>query len=178
MLDLNRAGDRDRARLRQLQLRREPEYFHRHADALPVASGDRAGSSSRHAGYAVKAATLSGAEAVGLEDKIGALKPGMNADLMSSILTSPRSCRSTAPHGKSCTPRRARGRDRAGRRASRGPQRQARHRGRGDTRRGSGENRAGVPSRRPSAGRPQYGSSRAFLNANREAWKVPLGFER
>jgi cytosine/adenosine deaminase-related metal-dependent hydrolase len=35
-----------------------------------------------NAGYALKAATLSGARAVGLGDKIGALKPGMAADLM------------------------------------------------------------------------------------------------
>jgi cytosine/adenosine deaminase-related metal-dependent hydrolase len=35
-----------------------------------------------NAGYALKAATLSGARAVGLGDKVGALKPGMAADLM------------------------------------------------------------------------------------------------
>jgi cytosine/adenosine deaminase-related metal-dependent hydrolase len=35
-----------------------------------------------NAGYALKAATLSGARAVGLGEKIGALKPGMAADLM------------------------------------------------------------------------------------------------
>jgi 5-methylthioadenosine/S-adenosylhomocysteine deaminase len=35
-----------------------------------------------NAGYALKAATLSGARAVGLAGKVGALKPGMAADLM------------------------------------------------------------------------------------------------
>src|SRR5580704_9660609 len=35
-----------------------------------------------NAGYAVRAATLSGARAVGLGHKVGALKPGMAADLM------------------------------------------------------------------------------------------------
>src|SRR6266446_2553095 len=35
-----------------------------------------------NAGYALKAATLSGARAVGLGGKVGALKPGMAADLM------------------------------------------------------------------------------------------------
>jgi cytosine/adenosine deaminase-related metal-dependent hydrolase len=41
------------------------------------------------AGYAVKAATLSGARAVGLGDKVGALKPGMAADLVTLDLNEP-----------------------------------------------------------------------------------------
>ena len=41
------------------------------------------------AGYAVKAATLSGARAVGLGDKVGALKPGMAADLVILDLNEP-----------------------------------------------------------------------------------------
>jgi 5-methylthioadenosine/S-adenosylhomocysteine deaminase len=40
-----------------------------------------------NAGYALKAATLSGARAVGLGGKVGALKPGMAADLMILNLT-------------------------------------------------------------------------------------------
>ncbi len=42
-----------------------------------------------HAAYALKAATVIGARAVGLGDKIGALKPGMNADLMILDLNEP-----------------------------------------------------------------------------------------
>ncbi len=42
-----------------------------------------------HAAYALKAATVMGARAVGLEDKIGALKPGMTADLMILDLNEP-----------------------------------------------------------------------------------------
>jgi 5-methylthioadenosine/S-adenosylhomocysteine deaminase len=42
-----------------------------------------------NAGYAVKAATLSGARAVGLGGKVGALKPGMAADLMILDLNEP-----------------------------------------------------------------------------------------
>jgi 5-methylthioadenosine/S-adenosylhomocysteine deaminase len=42
-----------------------------------------------HAAYALKAATLAGARAVGLPDKIGALKPGMLADLMILNLNEP-----------------------------------------------------------------------------------------
>ena len=41
------------------------------------------------AGYAVKAATLSGARAVGLGDKVGALKPGMAADFVVLDLNEP-----------------------------------------------------------------------------------------
>jgi cytosine/adenosine deaminase-related metal-dependent hydrolase len=41
------------------------------------------------AGFAVKAATLSGARAVGLGDKVGALKPGMAADLVILDLNEP-----------------------------------------------------------------------------------------
>jgi 5-methylthioadenosine/S-adenosylhomocysteine deaminase len=41
------------------------------------------------AGYALKAATLSGARAVGLSDKVGALKPGMAADLVVLDLNEP-----------------------------------------------------------------------------------------
>jgi 5-methylthioadenosine/S-adenosylhomocysteine deaminase len=42
-----------------------------------------------NAGYALKAATLSGARAVGLGGKVGALKPGMAADLTILDLTEP-----------------------------------------------------------------------------------------
>jgi 5-methylthioadenosine/S-adenosylhomocysteine deaminase len=42
-----------------------------------------------NAGYALKAATLSGARAVGLGDKIGALKPGMTADIVILDLNEP-----------------------------------------------------------------------------------------
>jgi 5-methylthioadenosine/S-adenosylhomocysteine deaminase len=42
-----------------------------------------------NAGYALKAATLSGARAVGLDGKVGALKPGMAADLTILDLTEP-----------------------------------------------------------------------------------------
>jgi hypothetical protein len=42
-----------------------------------------------NAGYALKAATLSGARAVGLGKKVGALKPGMAADLMILDLNEP-----------------------------------------------------------------------------------------
>ena len=42
-----------------------------------------------NAAYALKAATLSGARAVGLSNKIGALKPGMAADLMILDLKEP-----------------------------------------------------------------------------------------
>src|SRR6202521_5209304 len=42
-----------------------------------------------NAGYALKAATLSGARAVGLGDKVGALKPGMAADLTILDLNEP-----------------------------------------------------------------------------------------
>ncbi len=42
-----------------------------------------------NAAYALKAATLAGARAVGLVDKIGALKPGMTADLMILDLKEP-----------------------------------------------------------------------------------------
>jgi 5-methylthioadenosine/S-adenosylhomocysteine deaminase len=42
-----------------------------------------------NAGYAVKAATVSGARAVGLGGKVGALKPGMAADLMILDLNEP-----------------------------------------------------------------------------------------
>ena len=42
-----------------------------------------------HAAYALKAATVMGARAVGLADKIGALKPGMTADLMILDLNEP-----------------------------------------------------------------------------------------
>ena len=42
-----------------------------------------------NAAYALKAATLVGARAVGLSDKIGALKPGMAADLMILDLKEP-----------------------------------------------------------------------------------------
>ena len=42
-----------------------------------------------NAAYALKAATLAGARAVGLSDKIGALKPGMTADLMILDLKEP-----------------------------------------------------------------------------------------
>ena len=38
---------RDRARLRQLQLRRDAEHLHRHADAVPAAGGDRSGARIR-----------------------------------------------------------------------------------------------------------------------------------
>jgi Amidohydrolase family len=42
-----------------------------------------------NAGYALKAATLSGARAVGLGDKLGALKPGMAADIVILDLNEP-----------------------------------------------------------------------------------------
>jgi cytosine/adenosine deaminase-related metal-dependent hydrolase len=42
-----------------------------------------------NAAYALKAATLAGARAVGLADKVGALKPGMTADLMILDLKEP-----------------------------------------------------------------------------------------
>jgi 5-methylthioadenosine/S-adenosylhomocysteine deaminase len=42
-----------------------------------------------NAGYALKAATLSGARAVGLDGRVGALKPGMAADLTILDLTEP-----------------------------------------------------------------------------------------
>ena len=42
-----------------------------------------------NAGYALKAATLSGARAVGLADRIGAIKPGMMADLVILDLSEP-----------------------------------------------------------------------------------------
>jgi 5-methylthioadenosine/S-adenosylhomocysteine deaminase len=42
-----------------------------------------------NAGYALKAATLSGARAVGLGDKVGALKPGMAADIVILDLNEP-----------------------------------------------------------------------------------------
>jgi 5-methylthioadenosine/S-adenosylhomocysteine deaminase len=42
-----------------------------------------------NAGYALKAATLSGARALGLGDKVGALKPGMAADLVVLDLNEP-----------------------------------------------------------------------------------------
>jgi 5-methylthioadenosine/S-adenosylhomocysteine deaminase len=42
-----------------------------------------------NAGYALKAATMSGARAVGLGDKVGALNPGMAADLMILDLNEP-----------------------------------------------------------------------------------------
>ena len=42
-----------------------------------------------NAAYALKAATLAGARAVGLSNKIGALKPGMTADLMILDLNEP-----------------------------------------------------------------------------------------
>jgi hypothetical protein len=42
-----------------------------------------------NAGYALKAATLSGARAVGLGNKVGALKPNMAADLMILDLNEP-----------------------------------------------------------------------------------------
>ena len=35
-----------------------------------------------------------------------------------------------------------------------------------------------ISPRRASAGRPQSDLTAPLLNANREAWKVPLGFER
>jgi 5-methylthioadenosine/S-adenosylhomocysteine deaminase len=41
------------------------------------------------AGFAVRAATLSGARAIGLGDKVGALKPGMAADLVTLDLNEP-----------------------------------------------------------------------------------------
>jgi cytosine/adenosine deaminase-related metal-dependent hydrolase len=41
------------------------------------------------AAYALKAATLAGARAVGLSDKVGAIKPGMTADLMILDLNEP-----------------------------------------------------------------------------------------
>jgi len=47
---------------------------------LPAVTDPEAG--PVNAAYAMKAATLAGARAVGLSDKIGALKPGMLADLM------------------------------------------------------------------------------------------------
>ena len=54
-----------------------------------------------NAAYALKAATLAGARAVGLADKIGALKPGMIADLMILDLKEPAFVRSTARRGRS-----------------------------------------------------------------------------
>jgi cytosine/adenosine deaminase-related metal-dependent hydrolase len=42
-----------------------------------------------NASYALKAATLTGAKAVGLSDRIGAIKPGMTADLMILDLNEP-----------------------------------------------------------------------------------------
>jgi 5-methylthioadenosine/S-adenosylhomocysteine deaminase len=84
-----------------------------------------------NAGYALKAATLSGARAVGLGGKVGALKPGMAADLTILDLTEPAFVpfNSARPPDRFCRIR-ARGRDRVRRWASRGPRRQAGHLGR------------------------------------------------
>lgn len=54
---------------------------------LPAVTGPEPGPID--AAYALRAATLAGARAVGLPDKIGALKPGMTADLMILDLKEP-----------------------------------------------------------------------------------------
>ena len=132
-----------------------------------------------NAAYALRAATLTGRGRSALAAKVGALKPGMAADLMILDLNEPafvpfnsaarqivfaeaaaRSRPCWSPAGRwSAT-------------ASSSP----------STRPRSPRKRR--KSRRRSAETPQALASRnsdliaPLLNANREAWKVPLGFER
>ncbi len=90
ILELDRAGVADRARLRQLQLCRDAEYLRRHADAVPVAGGDqpRAASDQRRP-CAPRRDARTAPGPVGLDGEVGALKEGMAADLMILDLNEP-----------------------------------------------------------------------------------------
>ena len=133
-----------------------------------------------NAAYALKAATLAGARAVGLADKIGALKPGMMADLTILDLNEP----AFVPFNSAARQIVFSEAGRAVETVLVG--------GRPVVRNGklvtvdeaalAAEVEKIAPAfRRDAAGAGRAAmpiSSRRCLNANREAWKVPLGFER
>ena len=131
------------------------------------------------AAYALKAATLSGARAVGLADKIGALKPGMMADLMILDLNEP----AFVPFNSAARQIVFSEAGRAVETVLVG--------GRPVVRNGklvtideaalAAEVEQIAPSFRRDAqalAARNTDLTAPLLNANREAWKVPLGFER
>ena len=132
-----------------------------------------------HAAYALKAATLAGARAVGLADKIGALKPGMMADLMILDLNEP----AFVPFNSAARQIVFSEAGRAVETVLVG--------GRPVVRNGklvtideaalAAEVEQIAPSFRRDAqalAARNTDLTAPLLNANREAWKVPLGFER
>ena len=163
ILDLYRAGVEIALGCDNYSCAETQNIFHRHADAVPVAGGDRPGARIRSMPpMHCSAATLHGARAVGLDGKAGALKPGMTADLSILDLNEP----AFVPFNSAArqivfSESRPRSRDGVRRRPPGGARRQAGHAGRGRACGGGGGDLAGVPARRAGAGQPQQRSDRA-----------------